>query len=73
MNLCHRLTLDADTNNFLATSAKNTGFLETEISGPVLLWRTENEMIQKLDLQHAGAFCDATGQPEIDIAWRWIA
>jgi len=29
-------------------------------------------MVQKLDLQHASAFCHASGQPEIDVTRCWI-
>ena len=45
---------------------------ETEISRPIWLRRTDDEMIEKLDLQHPGAFSDPPGQAKINIAGRRV-
>src|SRR5271165_6930602 len=44
-----------------------------EITCPVFLWRTEDDVIQELDLKHASAFGDSSRKPQVSLTWRRIA
>src|SRR5271166_6168535 len=52
---------------------QNPGFFKAEIACPVFLWRTEDDVIQELDLKHASAFGDSSRKPQVSLTWRRIA
>ncbi len=46
----------------------DAGFLEAEISLPVIHGLPNDHMIQELDLKHSGRFANPAGQPHISFA-----
>jgi len=49
----------------------DAGFLEAEISLPVIHGLPNDHMIQELDLKHSGRFANPAGQPAYQLRSGW--